>query len=142
MPTYKRKNAKWFPSESEVESFPDMIGKTLVSIDDLKVGSESVEFKAQDGTKFVFWYEHDCCASCVVQDLIGDVSDLIGTPILVAEEVSSKEAPKPEGEYVDSYTWTFYRFSTAKGTVTVRWLGESNGHYSESVSYRVVEPKP
>ena len=68
----------------------------------------------------------------------------VGSPIVEAEEVSnyapeagkapwelSKDAYTPE-----SYTWTFYRFSTAKGTVTIRWLGESNGYYSESVSFR------
>ena len=48
--------------------------------------------------------------------------------------MSNYKGPKPES--ADSYTWTFYRFSTVKGTVTVRWFGESNGYYSESVSYR------
>jgi len=48
-----------------------------------------------------------------------------------AEEISNEEPYAGN----DSYTWTFYRFSTSKGTVTVRWLGESNGYYSESVSY-------
>lgn len=99
-------------------------------------------FVAEDERKFVFWYEHDCCASCSVEDVCGDLSDLVGSPIVEAEEVSNYAPDKAPWEadkdrYApESFTWTFYRFSTAKGTVTVRWLGESNGYYSESVSFR------
>lgn len=131
MPTYG-------PDYSKVESFPQMVGQTLVRIEG-KVGDDVLRFVAADGTKFVFWYEHDCCAQCRVMDIIGEQDDLCGSPILFAEEVSSEGAPPPE--YPDSWTWTFYRFGTAKGTVTIRWLGESNGYYSEQVSFRVETPK-
>ena len=64
------------------------------------------------------------------------------SPLLVAEEVSSDGAPPPDRQWgVDSYTWTFYRFQTIRGSVTVRWLGESNGYYSESVDL-YTEPTP
>lgn len=112
--------------------FPEMLGRTMVSVTGEKGGE--MTFTADNGDTFEFYYEPDCCASCAIDDIVGDLSDLIGSPILMAEEVSSDDASAPEN--ADSYTWTFYKFATVKGYVTVKWLGESNGYYSESVSYR------
>ena len=121
----------------EANVLAPMVGAVITSIHGA-VGDEQLTVLAADGRQFRFWYEHDCCASCNITDIIGDLADLLESPLLVAEEVSSADAERPAGEYIESYTWTFYRFATARGTVTVRWLGESNGYYSERVSFEVV----
>jgi hypothetical protein len=54
---------------------------------------------------------------------------------LVEESTSGENPPGVKVEYQNSFTWTFYRFGTVKGYVTVRWYGESNGYYSESVDF-------
>lgn len=73
----------------------------------------------------------------------GGIDDLIGSPIVVAEEVVHDQDVNPEGvivpEYQDSFTWTFYKLDTAKGGVTIRWYGDSNGYYSESVDFERVK---
>ena len=68
--------------------------------------------------------------------MCGDLSDLEGVPLLQAEESSNTNHVDNEYELDMSNTWTFYRFATIKGSVVVRWLGESNGYYSESVDLR------
>lgn len=114
----------------------DMIGKTFTSVDH---GSDVMTFIANDGTVFHFWHEQNCCESVAIEDIIGDTQDLIGSPMLMAEVVDASNEPAITGPYdytPDSFTWTFYKFGTAKGYVTVRWYGTSNGYYSERVSLR------
>jgi hypothetical protein len=104
-----------------------------------KVGDEELVFKSLSGDTFKFYHSQDCCESVAIEDITGDLIDLVGYPFLQAEEISS-EPPDP-GKYFEyiseSYTWTFYKFSTIKGSVTVRWLGTSNGYYSESVQFAI-----
>ena len=113
----------------------ELIGKTITEIRGMQNGSDCVTFTCADGEQFGMLHEQDCCESVSITDVEGDVSDLIGSQILVAEEVSSADYPAPPGDCVESYTWTFYRIATAKGFVVLRWLGESNGYYSESVYF-------
>jgi hypothetical protein len=105
-------------------------GKTLASLVD--EGNELV-FKTTDGGTYRMYHEQDCCESVVLEDVVGDLEDLVGSEILIAEEVEG-ESPA-DFEAYESYTWTFYKFATRKGYVDLRWLGQSNGYYSEGVSF-------
>ena len=95
------------------------------------VGGQTLVFE-NDTERFVFFHYQDCCEHVDINDITGDLEDLVGEPLLIAEEVSG--ATEPDEEHYESYTYTFYKFATRKGYVDVRWLGESNGYYSESVS--------
>ncbi len=107
-----------------------LTGKTLESLVD--EGNELI-FKTTDGETYRMYHEQDCCESVILEDVVGDLQDLVGSVILVAEEVEG-ESPA-DFEAYESYTWTFYKFATRKGYVDLRWLGQSNGYYSESVSF-------
>jgi hypothetical protein len=115
-----------------------LVGETLARIEGGKGEAELLLWTA-GGTGFAMFHDQDCCESVSIEDIAGDLSDLIGTPILEAYESTSADRPGdvPEPEYPpESQTWTFYRLVTIKGTVVIRWLGESNGYYSEGVSVR------
>lgn len=107
----------------------DLIGKTFKTVTQ---DGEEMKFVLEDGTGFVFHHHQGCCESVSIEDVCGDLSDLEGSPITMAEEIES-DPPKVERDYEpDSETWTFYKFATEKGYVTVRWYGTSNGYYGES----------
>lgn len=121
----------------ESEVLKEMVGRVFASVTGA-IGDEEMVF-TDAGDRWVrFYHSSDCCESVDINDIVGDVSDLVGSPIVLAEAVSNEDPGKPS-EYSESWTWTFYRFATVKGTVTVRWLGESNGYYSESVAVATSE---
>ena len=113
------------------EGLARMVGKTFTQVEG-SAGDGEMLFRTADGETFLFSHYQDCCESVRIEDICGDIQDLVGEPILMAEEVSG-EIPAQDEEYIESQTWTFYKFATRKGYVDVRWLGESNGYYSESV---------
>lgn len=84
------------------------------------------------------YHDQDCCDSVSINDIIGDIDDLLNTPILLAEERSSDDPEDFDPTNHESYTWTFYELATIKGTVQIRWFGESNGYYSESVTFKEI----
>lgn len=111
----------------------DLLGVTLVDIENK--GDELI-FTLDNGDQYKMYHNQDCCESVYIEDIAGELSDLVGSPLLMAEEATSNT--NPEGivkEYQDSFTWTFYKFATIKGYVTIRWYGESNWYYSERVDF-------
>ena len=106
--------------------------------------NDRIEFTTSDGNVYCMYHEQDCCESVDIEDINGDLQTLIGHPIIRAEEVTNDQS-HPDGyespEYGhESFTWTFYTISTIKETVTIRWFGESNGYYSESVEFVSLNP--
>ena len=108
----------------------DMVGKVFTSI-----RNEDTELVFENATeRFVFFHSQDCCEHVSIEDICGDLEDLVGEPLLLAEEVEGVTPVEFNEADHESVTWTFYKFATRKGYVDVRWFGESNGYYSEGVS--------
>lgn len=113
----------------------DLIGKTLTKVEVLTDDDEIV-FITNEGKRYKLYHKQECCESVTIEDIVGDLSDLVGEPILVADEVINQTNLDDETkEDKDWFTWTFYKFATRKGYVDIRWYGESNGYYSESVDF-------
>lgn len=90
-----------------------------------------------NGIKLTMYHSQGCCEVVRVEEIVGDLEDIIGSEIIEFEKVSSGDY-NPDGYNYDySYLWTFYKVGTKKGFVTIRWLGESNGYYSEEVDLKL-----
>ena len=103
-----------------------LVGKTMFATirDD-----DKVTMYCEDGRIYTMMHHQDCCETVILEDVCGDLDDLVDTPLVVAEFTTNKD----EDPDYESATWTFYKFATIKGYVTLRWHGSSNGYYSESV---------
>ena len=102
---------------------------------DIKIeGTENIFFIDEDDVEYEMFHDYDCCENVYIEDICGDINNLIGSKIIMAEEVINRDL-SPLNKFDESYTWTFYKFATVKGYVTIRWYGESNGYYSERVDF-------
>lgn len=105
-----------------------------VTLSKVTVVRDSIQFTAEDGREWQMFHSQQCCEKVWIEDIVGRLEDLCGTPILMAEIAENRGNPK--SPRTESCTWTFYKFATVKGYVTIRWYGESNGYYSERVTFR------
>ena len=118
-----------------------LTGLTLTKVEN----KDDIEliFNSSDGRKFLMFHEQDCCERVSIDDINGNLADLENTPIILAEEVANdfpKKTLDCDESFTcdDSFTWTFYRFRTIKGTVCIKWYGTSNGYYSTRVSFEEI----
>jgi hypothetical protein len=103
-------------------------GRIIKAIE--RTDDDELKFAMDNGDVYRMCHHQDCCENVYIEDICGDLEDLIDTPILVAEE----RTEDIEDQYGDSM-WTFYELRTIKGSVTIRWNGSSNGYYSISVAF-------
>jgi hypothetical protein len=125
-------------SQSTEENLKSLVGRTVVSIDRSPSNDDfRMTLRLSDGSEMAFIHQQDCCEDVHIADICGELSDLVGSPITQAdEEMSGSDPDGYKRDYPpESMTWTFYRISTAKGQVVIRWIGESNGYYSERVDF-------
>jgi hypothetical protein len=101
-------------------------GKTFMSV--VQTDRDEIIFTTKADNKFKMYHDQDCCEMVYIEEINGDLAHLVDSEILSVKENSADAG----GE--DSSTRTTYTLTTAKGTVEIVWLGESNGYYSEGVN--------
>lgn len=113
----------------------NLVGQTLIRV---QAGDELIRLETREN-RYEMYHQQDCCERVYISDICGDLQDLVGAPILFAEEVFDGNKGTEKEIYGGTSTWTFYKLSTIKGDVTISWFGTSSGYYNESVDLYLVE---
>lgn len=114
--------------------FESLKGKTLSAVE-ISDDRDEMTLTTTCGERYRMYHSKDCCETVKIEDICGDIEDVIGTPLLAVEEATSVRDPvgyKDDGDR-EAFLWTFYKMATINGYLTIRWLGESNGYHGMGV---------
>ena len=112
----------------DFETIKQLHNKTLSRVEYKDKLDDELWFYTDDNKAIRLWHRQDCCESVNVDDIAGDLNDLVGSPLLRAE-VRTEDGESSYGDLM----YTYYELATIKGSVTIRWYGSSNGYYSTRV---------
>ena len=115
----------------EVE-FSELIGKIITKV---VCTDNEVYITTSDCEHYLMSHIQDCCETVYLESVVGDINDVVGYPVLNAELKTNKTNTFGKEYIGESFTWTFYTIATIKGYVDLRFLGASNGYYSERVGF-------
>jgi len=131
--------------------FTDLLGLTIEKIENINnqeliFYTRHPYYNSKEKKVFRMFHYHECCEDVEIEEITGDINDLIDSPILMAAEEVSEIKPNNGKEYNifeegsnSEKTWTFYKLATIKGYVDIRWFGSSNGYYSTRVDFEEVD---
>lgn len=105
----------------------ELIGRTFYRVQYEKP-EERIIFKS-DYKSYALKHDQLCCSSAWVEDITGDLSDLEGSPVILAEKRMDITLNEDKDGYI---YWVFYEIATNKGSVTIRFCAPDN-YYSISV---------
>ena len=107
--------------------FNDLVGETLTHID-IDPENNEILLTTKSDKKIIIKHDQNCCESVKLVYYSPNWKKLIGKVIVDTSEnaVSSMNG-------YDSRTDTDLTFSVDDATVITKWVGESNGYYSETV---------
>jgi hypothetical protein len=93
------------------------IGRTLTSIT-CEPGGKEMFFKFDDGHDYKMYHPQFLCETVFLHGFVGDLNNLIGTPIISAEKMDTDDIHRE-----DSVHPVFsYRLRTAMGAVDFNWV--------------------
>lgn len=116
-------------------SLDELKNKTVTSLRGDKINE--LFFICSDGSEYLLNHHQDCCENVEIEEIIGDLNDLIDSPILMSESYTNEKKLSPDDIYGEGL-WTFYKFATMKGYVTIRWYGEY-GYYGSEVQFDCIK---
>src|SRR3954471_4906844 len=103
----------------EEVKFSDLLGQSLKSVTVEHSYGNEIIFKTDLDKVYKMYHSQDCCETVEIEDICGNFNDLLGNPILLAEEVTNQQ--DDEKSESGTGTWTFYKLGTYDSSVTIRW---------------------
>lgn len=111
-------------------NFAEFKNKVIKNISGLEKGSQEVYFECEDGTKYFLYHYQVCSEKVYIEEIAGNINDIIGCKINIADVVTSGNS--------NIFLQTFFTLSSDKGSLIFRWIGESVGSVLVDVSFNEV----
>ncbi len=113
-------------------NFFELKGQKITEVRTENSQDEILAIKTESGGCFICHFQ-ECCEDVRLVRIIGDVSNLIGNTITLAEEDSPSDPSWYTEGYDTSRRWTSFYVEAGGARVEFWILGESNGYYGTEV---------